>query len=558
MSGMQVIGHTLRASARELFLLILILSIPMVIFSTLLYYAERARFKDRSDFQSIPETFWWAVITMTTVGYGDVYPKSPYGKMIGTVCACVGVLIVALPVSVIGSNFTLFYSHAQAQLKLPKKKKKPLLLGAAGALVSDTSLPDIDDDEDDEDDDDNEGEARLRGPRYSMSEFKHMRNPSIHPRSRTTRRQAQGTIDIPAMKSLASKAESENSDGENQPSNKTPLLSRIVTSDTSNMSNISNGLKGISDVMLQITAPVSRRMAISPIDTPPARRASRRRKRCKKMSNGNEESSGYERESFYTTDAESATENTQARIEELREQMRAQKNQSTSSNSSNYYPHSSKENITSGDEHIKSPLSHEQCKKSPPTSEKNEELSPSETKEGPESNPCRETDLTENLERVTSPIKSEGKSDERARTPELPPPNIWDRPPDIDTWVKQPTACSRFNYSPRKSPNLSRENLRNDNHHKKDNIVTFDDTPKPAAYNGSANDLRVPSINSRKPCASSCTHTGILKDRSHSKSLDKLRIRSPDECHRRNDEVILISGDAPEVERTHSRSNTIV
>jgi len=42
MSGMQVIGHTLRASARELFLLILILSIPMVIFSTLLYYAEKA------------------------------------------------------------------------------------------------------------------------------------------------------------------------------------------------------------------------------------------------------------------------------------------------------------------------------------------------------------------------------------------------------------------------------------------------------------------------------------------------------------------------------------
>lgn len=42
MSGMQVIGHTLRASARELFLLILILSIPMVIFSTLLFYAEKA------------------------------------------------------------------------------------------------------------------------------------------------------------------------------------------------------------------------------------------------------------------------------------------------------------------------------------------------------------------------------------------------------------------------------------------------------------------------------------------------------------------------------------
>jgi len=48
MSGMQVIGHTLRASARELFLLVLILLIPMVIFSTLVFYAERVRKVDIS------------------------------------------------------------------------------------------------------------------------------------------------------------------------------------------------------------------------------------------------------------------------------------------------------------------------------------------------------------------------------------------------------------------------------------------------------------------------------------------------------------------------------
>ncbi|KAJ7328172.1 hypothetical protein OS493_025046 [Desmophyllum pertusum] len=133
MSGMQVIGHTLRASARELFLLILILLIPMVIFSTLIFYAEK-NIDPPSDFHSIPEAFWWAVITMTTVGYGDVYPKSPLGKVIGTVCACVGVLIVALPVSVIGSNFTLFYSHAQAQLKLPKRSERPFCLAPRALL----------------------------------------------------------------------------------------------------------------------------------------------------------------------------------------------------------------------------------------------------------------------------------------------------------------------------------------------------------------------------------------------------------------------------------------
>ena len=54
----------------------------------------------------------------------------------GAMCACSGILIVALPVSVIGSNFSLFYSHAQAQLKLPCKRKQPVLVGVASALMS--------------------------------------------------------------------------------------------------------------------------------------------------------------------------------------------------------------------------------------------------------------------------------------------------------------------------------------------------------------------------------------------------------------------------------------
>jgi hypothetical protein len=536
---------------------------------------------------------------MTTVGYGDVYPKSAFGKMIGTVCACVGVLIVALPVSVIGSNFTLFYSHAQAQLKLPKKKKKPLLLGAAGVLVSNTSLQDIDDD--DEDDGDDNGEGMKLEPRYSMSEFRHMRNPSIHPRSRSMRRQAQGDIDMPAaLASKFHKPESDNSDGEPHVNTKTPLLS-LGHSDTSNMSNISNGLKGISDVMLQITAPVTRRMALSPIATPPSRRTSRRKKRGKRTSTGNEESSGYERESFYTTDADSAAENS-ARLEELREQMRIQKNQSLSSNSSNYYyPHSSKENITSSEENARSPLSHESVlKETDLTKDPDDAVTPNRSRsgtqlsEGPEetknlgdtltpnkskprsgsqlSEGPKETDLTGSLDPSSTPNKGECKSDgltdqasQRAKTPELPPPKIWDRPPDLDTWVKQPKARSRSN-ALRRSPDFSRDKndkLRNDTiPSRRENIsVTFDDTPKRNRCNGSANDLCVPGANERKHCNdrnSACSHAGILKDRTHSRSLDRLR-KSPESCRKRNDEVILITSDAaPEVERTHSRSNTIV
>ena len=63
---------------------------------------------------------------MTTVGYGDMTPKTYLGMLIGSICALTGVLTIALPVPVIVSNFTLFYSHTQARAKLPKKRRKVL------------------------------------------------------------------------------------------------------------------------------------------------------------------------------------------------------------------------------------------------------------------------------------------------------------------------------------------------------------------------------------------------------------------------------------------------
>ena len=129
---MQVFTQTLRASSRELYFLIFILGLEVVVYGSLAYYSERN--VPETKFTNIPISFWWALVTMTTVGYGDMFPTTLPGKLVGCVCAISGVLMIALPVSVVASNFTFYNSHAKAKLKLPIRGKKNMLGNALKAL----------------------------------------------------------------------------------------------------------------------------------------------------------------------------------------------------------------------------------------------------------------------------------------------------------------------------------------------------------------------------------------------------------------------------------------
>lgn len=120
--GLQILGMTLKSSMRELGLLIFFLLIGIILFSSAVYYAESG--SERSHFKSIPDAFWWALVTMTTVGYGDMVPLSFWGKIVGSLCAIAGVLTLALPVPVIVSNFTYFYNREMVQGDLDSSNEK--------------------------------------------------------------------------------------------------------------------------------------------------------------------------------------------------------------------------------------------------------------------------------------------------------------------------------------------------------------------------------------------------------------------------------------------------
>lgn len=137
--GLQVLLQTLKGSLHELTLLLLILLIPIVLFSSSIYVMEFL-LDENEKFNSIPRSFWWCIITMTTVGYGDLAPRTLMGQVIGSVCAISGLLIIALPISVIGNNFTLYYAHARARLKLPKKNRALLQGNLRGLLRQPLSL----------------------------------------------------------------------------------------------------------------------------------------------------------------------------------------------------------------------------------------------------------------------------------------------------------------------------------------------------------------------------------------------------------------------------------
>ncbi|KRZ89370.1 Potassium voltage-gated channel protein Shal, partial [Trichinella sp. T8] len=119
--GLRILGYTLKSCASELGFLVFSLAMAIVIFATIMYYCEKKVYS--TSFTSIPAAFWYTIVTMTTLGYGDMVPETMIGKVVGGVCSLSGVLVIALPVPVIVSNFSRIYHQNQRADKRRAQKK---------------------------------------------------------------------------------------------------------------------------------------------------------------------------------------------------------------------------------------------------------------------------------------------------------------------------------------------------------------------------------------------------------------------------------------------------
>ena len=120
--AMRILGLTLRSCKNQLTSFLFMILTTALAFSGAMYYAEHVH--NREDFDSITAALWYTVVTMTTVGYGDITPVTPLGKFVGSFCAVFGVAVVlCLPTPVFILHFNDLYCRYRGKPHAGKSAK---------------------------------------------------------------------------------------------------------------------------------------------------------------------------------------------------------------------------------------------------------------------------------------------------------------------------------------------------------------------------------------------------------------------------------------------------
>lgn len=129
--SLKILGRVFRLKQEELLLSLFVLSVLLALASSLIYFAEHSAQPEA--FSSIPKAMWWGTITLTTVGYGDVYPVTLVGRILGAILAVLGIGLFALPAGILASGFS---EELQAR-KAKKQRHANRSCPHCGQLISD-------------------------------------------------------------------------------------------------------------------------------------------------------------------------------------------------------------------------------------------------------------------------------------------------------------------------------------------------------------------------------------------------------------------------------------
>lgn len=119
LDSFQLITKVMKSRKYELLMTIFVAFMFIVVASTVMFELEREAQPDK--FPDIISAFWWAIATLTTIGYGDVYPVTSLGKCVSTVISVIGIGLIALPTGIISSGFLEEYRNQKQKEKIAEE-----------------------------------------------------------------------------------------------------------------------------------------------------------------------------------------------------------------------------------------------------------------------------------------------------------------------------------------------------------------------------------------------------------------------------------------------------
>ncbi|KGL92709.1 Potassium voltage-gated channel subfamily V member 2, partial [Charadrius vociferus] len=121
-TGLRAFGFTLRQCYQQVGCLLLFIAMGIFAFSAMVYTVEHD--VSSTNFTSIPHPWWWAAVSISTVGYGDMCPETHLGRLFAFLCIAFGIILNGMPISILYNKFSDYYSKLKAYEYTALKKER--------------------------------------------------------------------------------------------------------------------------------------------------------------------------------------------------------------------------------------------------------------------------------------------------------------------------------------------------------------------------------------------------------------------------------------------------